>query len=125
MCGTPDQPFPVRVVAAKDLPPAKDTKQVCGKDASGCRLAFDLGKSDIKTVAVKDNEALHGRAFSRPVATPGGPVALRGSLIIPEWFFVLGGRIRSHFGSIFRIESREAPAGTHRKRRSLPLQRPP
>ena len=27
--------------------------QVCGKDAGGCRLAFDLGKSDIKTVAVK------------------------------------------------------------------------
>lgn len=61
VCGTPDATFPVRIVAAKDLPPAKDTKQVCGKDASGCRLAFDLGKSDIKTVAVKDNQARSAR----------------------------------------------------------------
>merc|ERR1712083_416480 len=30
----------------------------CGKDANGCRLAFDLGKSDIKTVAIKDGEVL-------------------------------------------------------------------
>merc|ERR1712232_235597 len=56
--GTPDAPFPVTVVAEGDLPAAKDTPQECGKDAGGCRLAFDLGKSDIKTVAIKDGEVL-------------------------------------------------------------------
>merc|ERR1712032_1076622 len=44
--------------SAAELPAAKDQPQVCGKDASGCRLAFDLGKSDIKTVAIKDGEVL-------------------------------------------------------------------
>merc|ERR1712228_994384 len=33
----------------------------CGKDAGGCRLAFDLGKSDIKTVAIKDGEVLDSK----------------------------------------------------------------
>jgi len=62
VCGTPDAPFEVKVVAdAAELPAAKDAPQVCGKDASGCRLAFDLGKSDIKTVAVKDGEVLYSK----------------------------------------------------------------
>lgn len=57
--GRAGQAFEV-VVAAKleDLPAAKDSPIVCGKVADGCRLAFDLGKSDIKTVAVKDNEVV-------------------------------------------------------------------
>jgi predicted NBD/HSP70 family sugar kinase len=62
VCGTPEAPFPVTIVAkAEELPAAKDTPQVCGKDASGCRLAFDLGKSDIKTVAVKDGEVVYSK----------------------------------------------------------------
>jgi len=57
--GTPDKVFEVKIVAsADDLPPNKDTPQECGKDANGNRLAFDLGKSDIKTVFIKDNEVL-------------------------------------------------------------------
>ena len=57
VCGTPDKPFEVKIVEEEsEIPEGKDTPQVCGKDASGCRLAFDLGKSDIKTVAVKENE---------------------------------------------------------------------
>jgi len=57
--GTPGQEFKVTIVRGpEDLPEAKDTPQECGKDASGCRLAFDLGKSDIKTVAIKDGEVL-------------------------------------------------------------------
>jgi hypothetical protein len=57
--GTADKPFEVTVAKkVEDLPAAKDTPQVCGKAANGCRLAFDLGKSDIKTVAVKDGEVL-------------------------------------------------------------------
>mmetsp|Transcript_25359 Transcript_25359/g.64634 ORF Transcript_25359/g.64634 Transcript_25359/m.64634 type:complete len:504 (+) Transcript_25359:51-1562(+) len=71
VCGTPSQPFPVRIVSsASDLPVPKDKKQVCGKDASGCRLAFDLGKSDIKTVAVKDNEVLYSKETEWDVTNP-------------------------------------------------------
>merc|ERR1712113_1216448 len=49
---------------------AKDTPQTCGKDASGCRLAFDLGKSDIKTVAVKDGEVLYSKETEWDVTNP-------------------------------------------------------
>merc|ERR1712125_144335 len=57
--GTPDAKFEVTIVSsAEELPAAKDTPQVCGKEASGNRLAFDLGKSDIKTVAIKDGVVL-------------------------------------------------------------------
>jgi len=62
VCGTPDKPFEVTIAEkAEDLPEAKDAPQVCGTNANGCRLAFDLGKSDIKTVAVKDNEVLDSK----------------------------------------------------------------
>jgi predicted NBD/HSP70 family sugar kinase len=71
VCGTPDKPFEVEIVASPDdLPPAKDTPIVCGKVASGCRLAFDLGKSDIKTVAVKDNEVLESKETEWDVTNP-------------------------------------------------------
>merc|ERR1712217_610402 len=71
VCGTPEKPFSTKVVAAAaDLPPAKDSPQVCGKDANGCRLAFDLGKSDIKTVAVKDNEVLYSKETEWDVTNP-------------------------------------------------------
>merc|ERR1719188_599925 len=56
-----EKAFAVTIVDAAALPAAKNTPQTCGKDASGCRLAFDLGKSDIKTVAVKDGEVLYSK----------------------------------------------------------------
>merc|ERR1712032_1034198 len=60
--GTPEKPFEVSIAAGvAELPEAKDTPQVCGKDANGCRLAFDLGKSDIKTVAIKDGKVLDSK----------------------------------------------------------------
>merc|ERR1719460_2735916 len=60
--GTPDKVFAVTIVGGPgDMPEAKDTPQVCGKDASGNRLAFDLGKSDIKTVFIKDGEVLDSK----------------------------------------------------------------
>jgi hypothetical protein len=69
--GTPDAPFEVKIVGGKDaLPAAKDTPQVCGKEANGCRLAFDLGKSDIKTVAIKDNEVLDSKETEWDVTNP-------------------------------------------------------
>merc|ERR1719230_2516843 len=62
VCGTPEKGFEVSIVEKpEELPEAKDSPQVCGKDANGCRLAFDLGKSDIKTVAVKDNDVLYSK----------------------------------------------------------------
>merc|ERR1719163_1425228 len=59
--GTPDAPFPVDIVENDKLSEAKDVPQECGKDSNGCRLAFDLGKSDIKTVAIKDGEDLDSK----------------------------------------------------------------
>mmetsp|Transcript_2128 Transcript_2128/g.5336 ORF Transcript_2128/g.5336 Transcript_2128/m.5336 type:complete len:492 (-) Transcript_2128:505-1980(-) len=71
VCGTPDRPFVVKILSSSaEMPEAKDTPQVCGKDASGCRLAFDLGKSDIKTVAVKDNEVLDSKETEWDVTNP-------------------------------------------------------
>eukprot|EP00747_Dinoflagellata_sp_TGD_P111451 gnl/TRDRNA2_/TRDRNA2_171225_c0_seq7.p1 gnl/TRDRNA2_/TRDRNA2_171225_c0~~gnl/TRDRNA2_/TRDRNA2_171225_c0_seq7.p1 ORF type:complete len:518 (+),score=139.11 gnl/TRDRNA2_/TRDRNA2_171225_c0_seq7:76-1554(+) len=71
VCGTPEKAFECKVVdAVADLPNAKDTPQECGKDADGCRLAFDLGKSDIKTVAVKDNEVLDSKETEWDVTNP-------------------------------------------------------
>merc|ERR1719421_1147108 len=71
VCGTPDKPFVVTIVeSAADLPEAKDTPQVCGKDANGCRLAFDLGKSDIKTVAVKEGEVVYSKETEWDVTNP-------------------------------------------------------
>merc|ERR1711865_973960 len=70
VCGTPDAAFAVRIVSVADMPEARDTPQVCGKDANGCRLAFDLGKSDIKVVAVKDNEVLYSKETEWDVTNP-------------------------------------------------------
>eukprot|EP00928_Gymnodinium_smaydae_P063127 TRINITY_DN467_c0_g1_i5.p1 TRINITY_DN467_c0_g1~~TRINITY_DN467_c0_g1_i5.p1 ORF type:complete len:533 (+),score=167.54 TRINITY_DN467_c0_g1_i5:55-1599(+) len=57
--GEADKTFEVTIVdAIGSLPASKDTPEVCGKEANGNRLAFDLGKSDIKTVFVKDGEVL-------------------------------------------------------------------
>jgi len=62
VCGTPNQPFPVSIASdVADLPKNFDTPQTCGKEANGCRLAFDLGKSDIKVVAIKDGEVLYSK----------------------------------------------------------------
>jgi len=58
-CGTPDVKFEIKVVkTAEELPQEKNEAVECGTDASGTRLAFDLGKSDIKVVCVKDNQVL-------------------------------------------------------------------
>merc|ERR1712241_1183571 len=71
VCGTPSKPFEVKILAsASELQSNKDSPQVCGKDASGCRLAFDLGKSDIKTVAVQDNKVLSSKETEWDVTNP-------------------------------------------------------
>jgi len=71
VCGTPDKAFTVKICSSLDeIPQNKDNQQVCGKDASGCRLAFDLGKSDVKTVAVKDNEVLYSKETEWDVTNP-------------------------------------------------------
>jgi predicted NBD/HSP70 family sugar kinase len=70
VCGTPAQAFETLIVDSAALPAAADTPQICGKDANGCRLAFDLGKSDIKTVAIKDNEVLYSKETEWDVTNP-------------------------------------------------------
>merc|ERR1712048_1216082 len=62
--------FEVNIVPAEQLPDAKETPVPCGKEANGCRLAYDLGKSDIKTVAVKDNEILYSKETEWDVTNP-------------------------------------------------------
>jgi len=70
-CGTPDVPFEVKICgSAAELPANKDQPVICGKDANGCRLAFDLGKSDIKTVAVKDNVVISTKETEWDVTNP-------------------------------------------------------
>jgi len=59
--GTPEKEFEVKIVKAEELPPNKESPQECGKDVSGNRLSFDLGKSDIKTVFIKDGEILDSK----------------------------------------------------------------
>jgi hypothetical protein len=70
VCGTPTQAFETLIVDSAALPAAADTPQICGKDANGCRLAFDLGKSDIKTVAIMDNEVLYSKETEWDVTNP-------------------------------------------------------
>merc|ERR1719261_184172 len=70
VCGTPGTPFQVKIVGASKLPKEKNTPQVCGKEANGNRLAFDLGKSDIKTVAIKDGEVLDSAETEWDVTNP-------------------------------------------------------
>jgi len=63
-------PWVVSIVEPKDLPAGKEAPVVCGKVASGCRIAFDLGKSDVKTVAVKDGEVLGSAETEWDVTNP-------------------------------------------------------
>merc|ERR1740139_674676 len=69
--GEADTVFAVTIVGGPaDMPAAKDQPEVCGKDATGCRLAFDLGKSDIKTVFIKDGEVLDSKETEWDVTNP-------------------------------------------------------
>jgi len=70
VCGTVDAPFKVSIVDEASMPENKDTPQICGKNANGCRLAFDLGKSDIKVVAVHDNEVKYSKETEWDVTNP-------------------------------------------------------
>jgi len=71
VCGTPDKPFTVTIVGSVSaLPAGADTPVEVGKDVSGCRLSFDLGKSDIKTVAIKDGEVLYSKETEWDVTNP-------------------------------------------------------
>jgi len=64
-------PWECKIVEkAEDLPAKQEEPIVCGKVASGCRIAFDLGKSDVKTVAVKDGEVLDSAETEWDVTNP-------------------------------------------------------
>uniref|UniRef100_A0A7S3WZD3 Uncharacterized protein n=1 Tax=Strombidinopsis acuminata TaxID=141414 RepID=A0A7S3WZD3_9SPIT len=68
VCGVP---WAVEIVSdASKLPAEVEKPIVCGKVASGCRIAFDLGKSDVKTVAVKDGEVLASEETEWDVTNP-------------------------------------------------------
>jgi len=68
VCG---EPWSVRTVGSvAELPANKEIPIQCGKKAAGCRIAFDLGKSDVKTVAVKDGEVLTSKETEWDVTNP-------------------------------------------------------
>ena len=49
---------PIRVRAAKKLPPARETQRPLGRHLDGCRIGFDLGGSDRKAAAVVDGKVV-------------------------------------------------------------------
>ena len=49
---------PIRVEAAKKLPPARETQQPLGRHLDGCRIGFDLGGTDRKCAAVIDGKVV-------------------------------------------------------------------
>merc|ERR1711865_820909 len=66
---------------------AKEKPESCGKEANGKRLAFDLGKSDIKTVVIQDGKVLDSKETEWDVTNPDPDYhfkaildAMRGSL---------------------------------------------
>jgi len=64
-------PWSVTTVATvEELPKSVELPVVCGKVADGCRIAFDLGKSDVKVVAVKDGEVLGSAETEWDVTNP-------------------------------------------------------
>mmetsp|Transcript_14859 Transcript_14859/g.19510 ORF Transcript_14859/g.19510 Transcript_14859/m.19510 type:complete len:557 (+) Transcript_14859:138-1808(+) len=57
-----NNPFQVIIVdTASDMPAEKEEAEVMNTVADGCRLAFDLGKSDFKIVAVQDGEVVFSK----------------------------------------------------------------
>jgi len=88
VCGTPESVFEVKIVeSAAELPEAKEKPESCGKEANGKRLAFDLGKSDIKTVVIQDGKVLDSKETEWDVTNPDPDYpfkaildAMRGSL---------------------------------------------
>jgi len=64
------KPWIVGIVSEKELPANKDVPVICGKEATGCRIAFDLGKSDVKCVAVKDGEVIDSAETEWDVTNP-------------------------------------------------------
>lgn len=71
VCGLADEPFKVLILPdvsclAKDV----NTREVCGREANGCRLAFDLRQSDITTAAVRDGEVVYSKRTPWDIANP-------------------------------------------------------
>ena len=53
-----------------------DTPQVCDKEANGNRLAYDLGKSDIGTVAEKETVKFSMKVFTEDTPEADASVAI-------------------------------------------------
>lgn len=53
-----ERPFEVALVAADDVPAARETSAPLGRHLDGCRIGFDLGASDRKVAAVLDGKTV-------------------------------------------------------------------
>ncbi len=49
---------PIRVNAARKLPPARESQRPLGRHLDGCRIGFDLGGSDRKAAALVDGKVV-------------------------------------------------------------------
>ena len=54
-----EKEFSVVVCAAEDVPAARETGKLLGRNLSGCRIGFDLGASDRKVSAVVDGTPVY------------------------------------------------------------------
>jgi predicted NBD/HSP70 family sugar kinase len=53
-----EQPFQIVICSADEVPPARETGKLLGRNLDGCRIGFDLGASDRKVSAVVDGTAI-------------------------------------------------------------------
>jgi predicted NBD/HSP70 family sugar kinase len=73
MSGVYERPFTIEIVAAEDVPAARETSSPLGRHLDGCRVGFDLGASDRKASAVIDGQVVYSEEVPwdpRPQSDP-------------------------------------------------------
>lgn len=58
-----EKPFEVVVLAASDVPVAREASATLGGHLDGCRIGFDLGASDYKVAAVNEGTVVYSDEF--------------------------------------------------------------
>jgi predicted NBD/HSP70 family sugar kinase len=58
-----ERPFEVVVLAAEEVPVAREMNTSLGGHLDGCRIGFDLGASDYKVAAVREGEVVYSEEF--------------------------------------------------------------
>lgn len=58
-----ERPFEIVVLAAREVPAAREMNTALGGHLDGCRIGFDLGASDYKVAAVREGEVVYSEEF--------------------------------------------------------------